>query len=165
MVHTSSFITGTRALLRGVKGLGRGVDHQPPATSKFSNVRAIPLFPLCASYCMLWSNLYLHNSETADIETSQSFSMRRRVTCELTTNMLPTPTTKMNAVGPSKGRNIAARLYGITFQKAKNFTFTPPWILPLSQGSPINQWCTACEIWDSHSSVKEDSSFLGHYEV
>jgi hypothetical protein len=147
MAHPASTITGSRALPQAAKGMGRDINHQPPATAEFSNVRAIPLFPLCASYCMLWGDLYLHNSETADIETSPSFGMRHRVVCEIITNMLPSPTTKMKAAGSWKGRNLAARLYGVTFQNTKVFTFSPARILSLSQVSPINQWRTACEIW------------------
>ena len=115
--------------------MGRGVNHQPPTTAEFSNVGAIPLFPLCASYCMLWGDLYLQNSETAEIETSPAFGMWRRVVCELITNMLPSPTTKMKAAGSSE----AARLYGVTFQITKVFTFSPGRILFFSQVSPINQ--------------------------
>jgi hypothetical protein len=132
MAHPASSITGNRAFPQGVKGMGRGVNHQPPATAEFSNVRAIPLLPLCASYCILWGDLYLHNSEKADTETSPSFGMWRRVVCELITNMLPSPTTKMKAAVSSEGRNLAARLYGVTFQNTKVFTFSPARILSLS---------------------------------
>jgi hypothetical protein len=71
MAHPAPFYDGYQASSSGgLMGWDVALTTSPQLPSNLAVSTAIPLFPLCAPCCMLWDDIYIHNSLTADTETS-----------------------------------------------------------------------------------------------